>query len=187
MSELPPGPFSLIYADCPWTFVTRTTKGRGRCPDGRGHYGVMTLDDIKALPVSDICTSNAVLALWAVNPMLPQAFAVMAAWGFGYRSCHTWAKRTSTGRCWAFGTGYWFRSTTEHLLIGVRGHWRPRNRRTRSLTESPIREHSRKPDEIRDMLVDLVGDVARVELFARTAAPGWSAWGDQVGVLDPAA
>lgn len=187
MSALPAGPFSLVYADPPWTFITRSAKGRGRCPDGRGHYGVMTLGDIKALPVGDICARNSVLALWATNPMLPEALDVMAAWGFGYRTKLTWAKRSSTGKHWQFGTGYWLRSSTEDLLIGVRGHWSPRNRRTRSIFEAPVGRHSEKPDGVRGLIVDLVGDVPRIELFARSTAPGWTAWGDQVGKLDEAA
>jgi N6-adenosine-specific RNA methylase IME4 len=182
MIHLPAGPFSVIMADPPWAFATRSDKGLKKSP--QAHYDCMSLDAIKALPVADISAPDCLLMMWATAPMLPHALEVMAAWGFTYKTMGAWAKRSKTGSKWAFGTGYILRSASEPFLIGTRGAPRVVSKSERNLIVAPVREHSRKPDEARAMLERMIPAGRRLEMFARETAPGWEAWGNQVGRFD---
>lgn len=132
----------------------------------------MSLDEIKALDVASIAADDSVLLMWATVPMLPHALEVMAAWGFAYKSHVVWVKDR-------FGTGYWFRNQHELLLVGTRGNppapapgtqWQ-------SVIEAPVREHSRKPDEVYELIEAYFPNLPKIELFARHARPGWDRWG----------
>lgn len=178
MIALPPGPFELVYADPPWTYRDKAKAGnRG----AESHYSCMSIADICALPVADICAPNCLLALWWVAPMPREALAVVDAWGFELRTMKglTWHKETKTGKSF-FGMGNWTRANTEDLLFATRGKPKRVNAGVRQFmsAERPAR-HSEKPQEARDRLVALMGDVRRVELFARDSSPGWTVWGDQ--------
>jgi len=174
----PAGGFSLIYADPPWPYRDKANAGQ------RGaafKYPPMKLNAICALPVSDIAADNAVLVLWWVPPQPAEALAVMDAWGFRLINMlgFTWIKKTSTGKNF-FGMGHWTRGNAECCLIAKRGKITAADHSISQLVEAERREHSRKPDEIRDKAVQLVGDVPRIELFARQAAPGWVNWGNEL-------
>lgn len=172
--------YDFIMADPPWQFKTRshkgvTTKGAG------GQYDLMTLDDIKNMPIAGIASKDCLLWLWATNPMLPQAFAVMEAWGFTFKTAGHWVKRTKHGKL-AFGTGYLLRCAGEPFLIGTRG--KPITTRVvRSVIEGPIREHSRKPDEAFFEAERLMPEANRLELFSRQKRDGWDVWGNQVDLF----
>lgn len=126
-----------------------------------------------------LAAQNSALMMWATFPMLPEALALMAAWGFTYKSGGAWGKQSSTGRKLAFGTGYIFRSAAELLLVGMRGEPKWLSKSERNLWLAPIREHSRKPDEIHAM-VERMTPGPRLELFARQQRSGWVAWGNEV-------
>lgn len=169
------GGYRLIMADPPWRFVTRSAKGVTAKGAG-GQYACMSLDDIKGLPVADLAAADCVLWLWATNPLLPQAFDVVEAWGFTFKTAGHWVKTTKTGKL-AFGTGYVLRSAGEPFLIATRG--RPKTSRSvRSVVMAERREHSRKPDAAFDAAAKLI-DGPRVELFSRQPRPGWDTWGDE--------
>lgn len=172
--------FSTVLADPPWQFQNRTGKV---APEHRrlNRYGTMTLDDIKALPVGSFCASTAHLYLWVPNALLPDGLAVLAAWGFQYKSNLVWHKIRKDGGPDGRGVGFYFRNTTELILFGVRG----KNARTLQPGRSQVniicsqkREHSRKPDEAYD-LIERCSPGPFLEMFARGARPGWSAWGNQ--------
>lgn len=169
--------YNIIYADPPWRFkVWCRDTGLGRSADS--HYRTMTLDEIKAFPVP--AADDCALFLWATRPMICEALEVMNAWGFEYKTeAFTWAKTTVRGK-WHFGMGYWTRANTEAVLLGIRGKMKRRARNVRQLVVAPAREHSRKPEEVRGRIVSLMGDLPRIELFARECAPGWDAWGDEL-------
>ncbi|MTJ94046.1 MAG: DNA methyltransferase [Desulfovibrio sp.] len=177
----PAGGFRLIYADPPWSFANFSTAGEAKNP--KAHYGCESVEDLKRMPVELLAAKDCVLAMWATFPMLPQALDLLGAWGFAYKAGGTWGKQSSTGEKIAFGTGYIFRSAAELLLVGTRGKPTWGNRRTRNLWLAPIREHSRKPDNVRDDMAALVPG-SRIELFAREAATGWSIWGNETGKFD---
>jgi N6-adenosine-specific RNA methylase IME4 len=168
----PSGTFQLIYADPPWTFTTYSNAGQSKSPSQ--HYPVMDTAAICRLPVAQIATTNSILALWVYTPRLPDALQVMASWGFDDKTLAWWDKGS-------FGTGYYFRSGGELLMLGKRGRGLPRHDRSvRQVIRASKREHSRKPDEMYDALERLFGDVSRIELFARRRRIGWAAWGNEV-------
>lgn len=174
--------FGLIYADPPWRFKTWTEDSIEKTPSA--HYEVMDLTDIKALPVSVIAADDCVLVMWAVAPMLPHALSVMDAWGFKFKTSGAWAKQSSTGEKWAFGTGYLLRSAAEFFLIGTKGSPKSAVRDVRNLVVAPLREHSRKPDDLRLSLERMFPEATKLEMFARRKVPGWIAWGNDVGKFD---
>jgi N6-adenosine-specific RNA methylase IME4 len=133
----------------------------------------MTLDQIAALPVRDVAHKDVVLFLWATNPLMREAFDVMAAWGWKYKTLLTWEKVN------ACGMGYWFRGVTEHLLVGVRGKIPAFRSREKNLFRARRRKHSEKPEEA-FALIEAVSPGPRLELFARRARPGWTVWGNEV-------
>lgn len=176
--NLPCGPFAAILADPPWNFRTYSAKGRDRCPDAR-HYDVMSLDDIKNMPVADIAAKDCALFLWVTDPMLQEGIDVMKSWGFTYKTIgFTWAKTNRVSEGWAIGTGYWTRANPEMCLMGTRGKPQRQSCSVRQLVVEPRREHSRKPDCVRSRIEELVPG-PYCELFARTESPGWSSWGNQ--------
>lgn len=168
--------YNVLHIDPPWAFENWSEKGEGR--NASQHYATMTWDRIAALPVGHLAAQNCACFLWCVDPLLDRAFEVMKAWGFEYRTvAFTWAKRTSTARAWHMGAGYYTRANPETCLLGITGSMERKSAAVRQLVVEPIRQHSRKPDRIADDIVQLFGDVPRAELFARTARPGWDAWG----------
>ncbi len=144
-------------------------------------YPMMRTQDICALPVQYIAALDSILFLWAISSHLPDALAVIRAWGFNYKTvAFTWVKRTPNDTGYFLGRGYWTHSNAEICLLAGRGRPQRDGTGVRSLIVSPRREHSRKPDEARDRIVRLCGDVPRAELFARQKVKGWSAWGNEV-------
>lgn len=179
---LPRAHFSVICADPPWHFKTRSETRQTR--SAKVHYDVMSLDDICALPVQSRAAKDCMLLLWATNPMLPDALTVMAAWGFTFRTiAFTWAKTTpktdgSWAPKWHLGLGYYTRSNSEICLLGTRGKPKRVSKSVRQLIVAPRREHSRKPDEFYSA-VEALTDGPRLEMFARQERPNWSVWGNQ--------
>ena len=169
-APIPSGRYDVILADPPWRYEFSATASRAI----ESHYPSMALDEICALPIQDLAADDAVLYLWATAPKLREALAVMAAWGFEYKSNMVWVKRS-------IGMGYWARGRHEHLLIGVKGAFPapPPDERPDSVIEAPRREHSQKPDEAYELLERLYPNMARLELFARNARFGWQAWGNE--------
>lgn len=178
--------YNVIYADPPWSFVNYSAKGEGR--NASQHYSTMSPDQIEALPVRNIAAGNCALFLWVVDPLLDRGLDTLRAWGFRYATvAFTWAKRTKKDAGYHMGTGYYTRANPESCLLGISGRMPRRDAGVRQLVVEPIRQHSRKPDRIRDDIVRLFGDVPRVELFARASAPGWDAWGNETEKYDEAA
>lgn len=195
--------YGAIYADPPWQFETYSEAGRDRSPDGfveRGalpllgepgersavnHYPTMPTDEICKLDVGQRESPHCALFMWATFVMLPDAMRVMRAWGFKYVTARVWAKTRKHGfdpslsldQNFPFGTGYIARGNPEPLLIGVRGKpaWKAP---PRALIIAPRREHSRKPDHLRSEIERQVSG-PYLELFARTRAAGWDAWGNE--------
>lgn len=174
---LPEGTYTVILADPPWQL-----SGAGFGETATRHYATMPTDEICALPVSDLAADDCLLFLWARYPMLPEALRVIEAWGFEYSTvAFTWAKTTQSG-AWHYGLGGWTRANPEIVLLGRRGSVQRIDRGVANLVVADVSKHSEKPGEVRDRIVRLVGDVPRIELFARESANGWASWGNE---LDP--
>ncbi len=178
--------YGAIYADPPWYFKNFSAKGTGRA--AVSHYDVMSMEELKRYPVADFAAKDCALFLWATDPMLPEAFALMASWGFTYKTiAFHWAKtnrgaanRTLAENPFFTGLGYWTRANPELCLLGTRGKPKRLAKDVRRLVVSERREHSRKPDEIYDRIERLVGG-PYLELFAREKRSGWDAIGHQLG------
>ena len=189
MSGAPrPGHYRVIYADPPWSFATYSRKGKGRSPDA--HYDCMDLAAIKRLPVAGWAHPDAVLLLWATDPLLDKALEVIEAWGFAYKTVgFYWAKLNKGTSAVASeadfftGLGFWTRANPEPCLLATRGRPRRRSGAVRKLVVAPRREHSRKPDEMYERIEALL-EGPYLELFARGSRPGWDAWGLQTGLFD---
>jgi N6-adenosine-specific RNA methylase IME4 len=167
-APLPEGPFAVVYADPPWKYAF--TKVRAWGIDV--HYPTLTPEEIGSLPVADIAGRDSVLFLWTTSPKLPEGLAVLTAWGFTYKTSLIWDKG-------GLGMGYWVRVNHEILLIGTKG--KPSvpevPARPASVLRAARRRHSQKPDEAYAIIEGMVPRGRRVELFARSERPGWSAWG----------
>lgn len=174
--------YNIIYADPAWQYNDRRLiRKDGKKPKfgiGAGnHYKTMTTKQIMAMPVKNITADNAVLFLWVTMPRLPDGLKVMQAWGFEYKTnAFTWIKTNKDGSPF-FGIGYYTRSNAEICLLGVKGKLKPVSHSVHSVIMEPKREHSRKPDTARDRIVQLFGDLPRLEMFTRERAPGWAAHG----------
>jgi N6-adenosine-specific RNA methylase IME4 len=181
--DLQPHSYDFIMADPAWHYRLYSKAGEAKSP--QAHYETMSIEDIKAQPVLDLASTDCVLWLWAVNPMLPQAIAVMAAWGFEFKTAGTWLKTTVHGKI-AFGTGYVLRSSNEPFLIGTRG--KPKTSKSvRSGFTGLAREHSRKPEEAYRAAELLMPSARRLELYSRTNRPGWDHFGNEAGKFGEAA
>lgn len=170
--------YNIIYADPPWN--SNSQFGRDKRKGNAQHYPLMTLEDIKSLSVSNMCETDCVLFLWVVDTQLFEAKEVINSWGFKYKTvAFTWVKETSGGKD-HFGVGMWTRKNPEMCLIATKGHPKRINAGVRQLQRHKVREHSQKPDEIRSEIVRLVGDLPRIELFARQKKEGWDVWGNEI-------
>jgi N6-adenosine-specific RNA methylase IME4 len=172
--------FATILADPPWQFTNKTGK---IAPEHRrlSRYRTLTLEDIKALPVSEIAATPAHLYLWCPNALLPEGLAVMKAWGFTYKSNIVWHKIRKDGGSDGRGVGFYFRNVTELILFGVRGknaRTLAPGRRQVNLLATRKREHSRKPDE-QYAIIEACSPCPYIELFARGTRKNWCSWGNQ--------
>jgi len=172
--------FRTILADPPWQFQNRTGK---MAPEHKrlSRYGTMNLDDILGLPVRALADDPAHLYLWVPNALLPEGLRVMEAWGFQYKSNVVWHKIRKDGGPDGRGVGFYFRNVTELVLFGIRGknaRTLAPGRRQVNFLATQKREHSRKPDEIFD-IIESCSPGPFLELFARGTRPKWSVWGNQ--------
>ena len=132
------------------------------------------------LPVSEIAADNCVLFMWATYPMLPEALKLIDEWGFKYKTIgFQWIKLNKSGKGKFFGLGRWTRGNTEPCLIAIKGKPKRINSSISQIIEYPIAEHSKKPGIVRKKIVSLVGDLPRIELFARQTPTGWDYWGNE--------
>lgn len=173
------GQFSTILADPPWQFQNRTGKV---APEHRRllRYPTMQLREIMELPVSRLAAAQSHLYLWVPNALLKEGLSVMEAWGFTYKSNLVWYKIRRDGGPDGRGVGFYFRNVTELILFGVRGNMRtlPAGRRQVNILATRKREHSRKPDEIYD-IIEACSPGPYLELFARFRRQGWTQWGNE--------
>jgi N6-adenosine-specific RNA methylase IME4 len=171
-------PYRTIVADPPWRYqttsgLTSKVKDKGTPPEAERRYGSMSIDEIAALPVREWADANAHLYLWVTNPLIFDAYPVVAAWGFRYVTMLTWRK------VGPLGMGYYFRGETEHVLFCVRGKAPiPSSKRERNWLVAPKTVHSAKPDRFYE-IVERVSPGPYLELFARRRRYGWDVWGNE--------
>ena len=178
MNNLPNKKYGVIYADPPWYFKTRSDKGKDKSPER--HYPCMPIADIIRLPVNRIAKDNAVLLMWVVDPLLDQAFKVIAAWGFTYKTVgFTWAKTNKNTMGFFTGLGYWTRGNPEMCLLATKGRPKRIHKDVAQLVVSERRKHSEKPLIHKD--IERLVDGPYIELFARKKPyENWDYWGNEV-------
>ena len=171
--------YRVILADPPWRFANRTGK---MAPEHKrlNRYGTLSLREIKELPVSTVVADQSHLYLWVPNALIPEGLEVMKAWGFDYKTNIVWHKIRKDGGPDGRGVGFYFRNTTEVVLFGIRGRLRTlqRGRTQVNIIRSRKQEHSRKPDELYE-IIEECSPGPYLELFARGSRPGWTVWGNQ--------
>jgi len=173
----PKGKYKTIYADPPWKYKNKSPpclpkKQPDTCKI-EYYYKTMELEDIKDLSINSISEKDCVLFLWATTPAIKEAFEVLETWGFKYKTMITWEKTNND--C----MGYWFRTCTEHLLVGIKGNVKAFRNMQRNCYHEKRRSHSQKPNYFYN-LIEKVTEEPRIELFARERREGWDAWGNQL-------
>jgi N6-adenosine-specific RNA methylase IME4 len=173
------GRYGVLYVDPPWEY-NQHRESRFGVP-----YPTLSRDELRRLDVARLCTRDAVLFLWATSPLLPEALALVAAWGFSYKSSWVWVKTTLGGEP-AWGLGSWGRVAHELVLICTRGEMPTPSPAAlpQSVFLSTRKEHSKKPFEVRAAIEEMYPTLPRVEVFAREAAPGWAAIGNEIDGRD---
>ena len=178
MIPFPNQKYQIIYADPPWNFNFQKRRGLSKTAKNR-LYSTMSAEDIISMPVHKIADEDCILFLWVMNSELPLALRCIETWGFKYKTVgFTWVK--TRVHKYHFGGGNWTRSNPEQCLLSTKGSIKRVSASVRNLVVSKLQEHSRKPDQIREDIVQLVGDLPRIELFARRRFLGWDAWGDEI-------
>lgn len=168
--------YNIIYADPPWSYKDK--KCNGNC---ESHYKTMNIEDICNLPIKNIADKDCVLFLWVTYPMLNEGLKLIEEWGFKYKTIgFQWIKQNKSGKGFFFGLGRWTRGNSECCLIAVKGKPKRISNSVSQLVFSPLQEHSKKPDIVREKIVELIGDKPRIELFARQSVEGWDCWGNEV-------
>ena len=179
MIPFPNKKYNIIYADPAWYFKTYSDKGDKR--SATQHYDCMSISDIYNLPVNTISDNDCILFIWVIDPMLPEAIEVIKSWGFKYKTvAFTWVKENKKSEGYFTGLGYWTRANPEMCLLATKGKPKRLSKSVRQLIVSKLQQHSKKPDEIRNRIIELCGDLPRIELFARQKTPGWDVWGNEV-------
>ncbi len=177
--------YNIIYADPPWKFKNYSDKWHKDRPESRwveNEYTCMTFEDMCRMPVREFSEKDSVCLMWVTFPKLKEGIMLLEAWGFEYKTnAFTWIKKNKKATDTNFwGMGYYTRANAEICILGTKGKVLPRlSHKVHSVIESPIREHSRKPDEAREKIVELFGDLPRIELFARQESEGWDVWGNE--------
>ena len=167
------GRYNVLYVDPPWQYEDLHVGRHGAVDE----YELMDIDSIKSFPIQNITEDNAVLFMWATVPLLDQAFEVISAWGFKYKTSLFWEK---TG---LLGLGRWFRGQVEILTVSIRGDVKPFGLQRKNIVTCIATGHSKKPDIFRDIIEDAtvnIPDRRMIELFARRAVAGWDSMGNEL-------
>lgn len=176
--------YNIIYADPPWKYNDRLNlQNEGAAV----HYNTMTHEDLCNLPINNIADKDCVLFMWVTMPMMREGLKLIEAWGFEYKTCaFAWEKLNPKSKTPFKGIGRWVMGNVELCLLATKGKpYKWRNTGVFQLVRSIRREHSRKPDEVPERILQLMGNLPRIELFCREQREGWDVWGNQVDKFKP--
>ena len=181
MTDIIPFPdkkYNIIYADPAWNYET-WSEGASR--NVKGKYKTMSMQQIWELPIQEITDDNCILFLWVTYPKLIDCIKTIEKWGFTYKTCgFSWIKKNKKADSFFWGMGYWTRANNEICLLATKGKPKRISSSVHQIIYEPVRKHSQKPDTVRDRIVELCGDIPRIELFARNKIDGWDYWGNEV-------
>ena len=171
--------YNIIYADPPWNFKNFSKKGEVKNPNQ--HYSCMKIQDIYDLPIQDIADDNCILFIWVTYPLLQEGLQTIKEWGFNYKTCaFSWVKKNKKADTYFWGLGYWTRANNEICLLATKGKPKRISKSVHQIVATPLERHSKKPDVVRDRIIELCGDLPRIELFARERKDGWDCWGNEI-------
>lgn len=175
--------YNIIYADPPWSYKDKCKSGKR----GAGFkYDTLSLNDLKKLKVNEIADKNCFLFLWTTFPMMQESLDLINSWGFIYKTVgFVWVKKNKKKNSLFWGMGaVGTRANAEACLMAVKGKPKRISAGVHSIIEAPIEQHSKKPDIVRDKIVELCGDLPKIELFARKTVDGWNALGYDIDESD---
>lgn len=177
--------YDVIYADPPWEYRQSGSKINSRGM-AKQHYSTMTTKDICNFPIRKICTDKSICFMWATFPNIGEALKVMKAWGFIYKTAtFVWIKKNKKSNSLFWGMGAYTRANAEVCLLGISKDTKAkeivRSHAVHQVIESKIMRHSKKPYEVMSRIEELLGDIPKIELFAREENPGWDCWGNEIG------
>lgn len=175
--------YNIIYADPAWEYKQSGSKTNSRGM-AKQHYQTMKTEDICNLPIRKIKTDNAICFMWATFPNIAEALKVISAWGFEYKTAgFVWIKKNKKSNTNFWGMGAYTRANAEVCLLGISKKTKAKeivkSNSVHQVIESVIEYHSKKPDIVRDKIIELCGDLPRIELFARQQVEGWDCWGNE--------
>ena len=172
--------YKIIYCDPPWSFNNKNTGGNMKS-GADAHYNTMSIEEIKKLPIHKIAADDCVLIMWWVGSQPQEAIDLVEAWGFKIKNMNgfVWVKLTKKLLAF-FGMGFWTRAGSESAIIATKGKPKPLNKNVRAVRHEVVGKHSEKPAAFRNDIVDLCGDLPRIELFARQKVKGWASWGNEI-------
>lgn len=169
--------YKIIYADPPWKYHNKENRNDHRQVES--HYTTMDVGDICNLPVADIADENCILFIWGTWTHIVEVQQVITAWGFNYKTVgFVWVKKVPANAKNHMGMGMWTRANTEYCLLATKGSPKRLNAGISQMIEADAKFHSKKPDQARKKIIKLMGDLPRIELFARTKIHGWDVWGN---------
>ncbi len=174
--------YNVIYADPPWQYSNTSTRA-----SAKKNYHTMSIGEIRnlkiqGLKIQEITSKNAILFLWTTGPFLEQAFEIIKAWQFEYKTYgFNWIKTNNDGSLF-MGMGNYTRNNLEQCLIGVKGKLEIKNSNFKNVEICPRLKHSEKPKIFHHHIEQICGDVKRLDLFARVCMPGWDSWGDELDI-----
>jgi len=168
--------YNIIYADPAWSYT-----GNMMNSSVTDHYKTMSLEDICNLSVENIADKNCILFMWVTLPKLNQFMEVINSWGFEYKTtAFVWVKKNKISNSFFMGLGRWTRANPEICILATKGKITRKSNKVRQLQIFPIEQHSKKPDKFRDLIIELCGNLPRIELFARQKVDGWDYWGNEL-------
>lgn len=168
--------YKIIYADPPWQYDDKALNRGG----AERHYMTTANAELENIDVQSVCDDDCIMFMWATFPKMQEALDLMAAWGFTYKTVgFTWVKKNRIKQTWFWGMGRWTRSNAEVCLIGVKGKPKRICMGVHSVIDAPVMKHSEKPQVVRDKIIELMGDIPRLEMFARCAPCGWDVFGNE--------
>lgn len=172
--------YQIIYADPPWSYNDKMKGHQG----AETHYKTQEKGWLSRLPIKNIADSDCVLFLWVVSPLIDECLDVLKAWGFKYKTiAFCWNKQTKNKK-WVSNLGRWTMGNIELCLLGVKGKPKRIVKNIKQLVIAERKKHSQKPSEVRNRIVELIGDLPRIELFAREKIEGWDAIGYDIDGKD---
>lgn len=176
--------YQIIYADPPWSYNDTQKSGGTAFFGASARYETMNNKDIMNLPIQNIADKNCVLFLWATSPLLPEAIETIKKWGFQYKTiAFCWNKQSKHGK-WISNMGRWIMGNIELCLLGTKGKPKRVVKNVKQLVIAERKKHSEKPSEVRERIVELMGDLPRIELFSRNPVEGWDCIGNEIDGRD---